>query len=188
MLVLKRGIAVSLILGGAFAPSTSAEGTVGHAARTSYVRTFTIQMFRNAAITAYRGTRIPSKGDRANLRRFRRYARFPRDRPVDTRIWDRSIRMNRARRRPPLPFGNWAIPAPIVMCESGGQNLPPNGAGASGYYQILGPGSTWSAYGGDAYASEAYLASKQAQDTVASRIWAGGSGASQWVCAGLTGF
>src|SRR5581483_6090299 len=31
----------------------------------------------------------------------------------------------------------WAIPYPIVLCESGGQNLPPNGAGASGYYQII---------------------------------------------------
>ncbi|MEA2322770.1 MAG: hypothetical protein QOD81_2620, partial [Solirubrobacteraceae bacterium] len=79
------------------------------------------------------------------------------------------------------PGGPWAIPWPIVQCESGGQDLPPNSAGASGYYQIL--PSTWSLYGGSG--PHAYLASKAEQDRVAARIWAGGSGASQWVCAAL---
>ena len=40
----------------------------------------------------------------------------------------------------------WAIPYKVVLCESGGQNLPPNSAGASGYYQIL--PSTWREFGG----------------------------------------
>ena len=44
------------------------------------------------------------------------------------------------------PGGPWAIPWPIVQCESGGQNLPPNSAGASGYYQML--PSTWKGLGG----------------------------------------
>ncbi len=79
--------------------------------------------------------------------------------------------------------GGWAIPYAIVLCESGGQNLPPNSAGASGYYQIL--PSTWRLYGGSGPA--AYLASKAEQDAVAGRIWNGGSGASQWVCAGIVG-
>ena len=81
------------------------------------------------------------------------------------------------------PSGGWAIPYAIVLCESGGQNLSPNSAGASGYYQIL--PSTWKLYGGSGPA--AYLASKSEQDAVASRIWNGGSGASQWVCAGIVG-
>jgi septal ring factor EnvC (AmiA/AmiB activator) len=81
------------------------------------------------------------------------------------------------------PNGNWAIPYAIVLCESGGQNLTPNSAGASGYYQII--PSTWAAYGGTGPA--AYLASKAEQDAVASRIWAGGTGASAWVCAGIVG-
>ncbi len=81
------------------------------------------------------------------------------------------------------PSGGWAIPYAIVLCESGGQNLPPNSAGASGYYQIL--PSTWTLYGGSGPA--AYLAPKSEQDAVASRIWAGGAGASQWVCAGIVG-
>lgn len=79
--------------------------------------------------------------------------------------------------------GGWAIPYAIVLCESGGQNLPPNGAGASGYYQIL--PSTWKLFGGSGPA--AYLASKAEQDAVASRIWDGGAGASNWVCAALVG-
>jgi septal ring factor EnvC (AmiA/AmiB activator) len=81
------------------------------------------------------------------------------------------------------PSGGWAIPYPIVLCESGGQDLPPNGAGASGYYQIV-PG-TWRLFGGSGPA--AYLASKAEQDAVAARIWNGGAGASNWVCAGIVG-
>lgn len=79
--------------------------------------------------------------------------------------------------------GSWVIPPSIVQCESGGQNLPPNGAGASGYYQIM-PG-TWRQYGGTG--SSAYGATRAEQNLVASRIWAGGSGASNWVCAGMVG-
>ncbi len=82
----------------------------------------------------------------------------------------------------PAPSAGWAIPHPVVLCESGGQNLPPNGAGASGYYQIL-PG-TWRQYGGTG--SAAYQAGKGEQDAVARRIWQG-SGPSAWVCAGIVG-
>jgi peptidoglycan hydrolase CwlO-like protein len=81
------------------------------------------------------------------------------------------------------PSGGWAIPYSIVLCESGGQNLPPNSAGASGYYQIM--PATWKEYGGSGPA--AYLAPKSEQDAVASRIWDGGAGASAWVCAGIVG-
>ncbi len=81
------------------------------------------------------------------------------------------------------PSGGWAIPYAIVLCESGGQNLTPNSAGASGYYQIL--PSTWKLFDGTGPA--AYLASKAEQDAVASRIWNGGAGASNWVCAGIVG-
>ena len=81
------------------------------------------------------------------------------------------------------PSGGWAIPYPIVLCESGGQNLSPNSAGASGYYQIL--PATWKLFGGSGPA--AYLAGKGEQDAVASRIWNGGAGTSNWVCAGIVG-
>jgi septal ring factor EnvC (AmiA/AmiB activator) len=78
--------------------------------------------------------------------------------------------------------GNWAIPSPVVQCESGGQDLTPNSAGASGYYQIL--PSTWNGYGGY---SQAYQAPKSLQDQRASQLWNGGSGSSNWVCAGIVG-
>jgi septal ring factor EnvC (AmiA/AmiB activator) len=81
------------------------------------------------------------------------------------------------------PSAGWAIPYPIVLCESGGQNLPPNSVGASCYYQII--PSTWRLYGGTGPA--AYLTSKAEQDAVAARIWDGGAGASNWVCAGIVG-
>jgi len=77
----------------------------------------------------------------------------------------------------------WAIPYAIVLCESGGQNLPPNGAGASGYYQI--EPATWKDFGGTGPA--AYLASKAEQDAVAAKIWNGGAGASNWTCARIVG-
>jgi ABC-type transporter Mla subunit MlaD len=80
-------------------------------------------------------------------------------------------------------FGSWTIPSAIVMCESGGQNLPPNGAGASGYYQFL--PSTWRQLGGSTPA--AYLAPKSEQDRLAGELWAGGQGASNWACSGIVG-
>ena len=82
----------------------------------------------------------------------------------------------------PQVSGGWVIPGAIVACESGGQNLTPNSAGASGYYQII--PSTWQEYGGTGPA--AYLASRAEQDRVASRIWAG-SGWQAWDCARMLG-
>jgi hypothetical protein len=81
---------------------------------------------------------------------------------------------------PSLSYGQWAIPSYIVECESTYQNLPPNSAGASGYYQII-PG-TWAAFGGSS-PDNAYEHSKAEQDAVAARIWNGGAGAGNWVCA-----
>lgn len=94
----------------------------------------------------------------------------------------------RARRRPITPFdgpgGPWAIPWPIVRCESRGQNLAPNSATAAGYYQFI--ASTWRAMGGST--ASAYLASRAEQDRVAARLWAGGRNASQWDCAAIVGW
>ena len=82
----------------------------------------------------------------------------------------------------PQASGGWVIPGAIVACESGGQNLTPNSAGASGYYQII--PSTWREFGGTGPA--AYLASKAEQDRVASRIWSG-AGWQAWDCARMLG-
>jgi peptidoglycan hydrolase CwlO-like protein len=82
----------------------------------------------------------------------------------------------------PQASGGWVIPGAIVACESGGQNLTPNSAGASGFYQII--PSTWKEFGGTGPA--AYLASKAEQDQVASRIWSG-AGWQAWDCARILG-
>ena len=79
------------------------------------------------------------------------------------------------------PGGPWAIPWAVVQCESGGQDLPPNGSGASGYYQIL--SSTWKGLGGST--AQAYQASKAEQDRLAAKLWAGGAGAGNWTCSSL---
>jgi septal ring factor EnvC (AmiA/AmiB activator) len=78
--------------------------------------------------------------------------------------------------------GGWSIPYSVVNCESGGQDLTPNSAGASGYYQFM-PG-TWNDYGGY---SQAYQAPKSLQDQRAQQVWNGGAGASNWVCSGIVG-
>ena len=79
------------------------------------------------------------------------------------------------------PGGPWAIPWAIVQCESGGQNLAPNRAGASGYYQFM--RATWRGLGGST--PNAYQAPKAEQDRLAAQLWNGGAGAGNWVCAGL---
>ena len=81
------------------------------------------------------------------------------------------------------PGGPWSIPWPVVQCESGGQNLPPNFAGASGFYQFM--PATWRGMGGST--PHAYLAPKAEQDRRAARLGAGGGGAHNWVCAALVG-
>ena len=81
------------------------------------------------------------------------------------------------------PGGPWAIPWAVVQCESGGQNLPPNNASASGYYQML--DATWTGLGGST--PQAYQAPKAEQDRLAAQLWAGGAGARNWVCAALVG-
>jgi peptidoglycan hydrolase CwlO-like protein len=99
------------------------------------------------------------------------------------RTLDRLLAERRRAAQEAGPGGPWAIPWPIVQCESGGQNLPPNEAGASGYYQIL--PATWSGLGGST--PEAYQASKAEQDRLAAKLWNNGAGASNWVCAALVG-
>lgn len=73
--------------------------------------------------------------------------------------------------------GPYAIPAYIVMCESGGNYgaLNPS-SGAGGAYQII--PSTWKLYGGQ---GEPQNAPKAEQDRIAAEIWAD-SGPGAWVC------
>jgi peptidoglycan hydrolase CwlO-like protein len=126
---------------------------------------------RRAALAAARQARL------AALRATRA------DRLSAQRTLDRLLAERERAAREAGPGGPWAIPWPIVQCESGGQNLPPNAAGASGYYQML--PDTWRGLGGST--PQAYQAAKAEQDRLAAKLWNNGAGASNWVCAALVG-
>lgn len=73
----------------------------------------------------------------------------------------------------------WAVPFPIVVCESGVR-----GYVTSGYYGIL--VSTWEAFGGTRYAPTPGEAPKWAQDLIAHKLIVL-YGLSPWECASITG-
>ena len=136
-------------------------------------------------------------GVRTAGRNIRRQGiRTPKGRVIEAepRHLARSIRTYRRWLAPPAPVakqgdrisaapqyagGKWAIPAPIVMCESGGNYRAVNkgGSGAGGAYQIM--PSTWAAHGGKGLPQNAPPAE---QDGIAGEIWNGGAGRSQWSC------
>lgn len=67
--------------------------------------------------------------------------------------------------------GRSAIPCSIMLCESGGSYEAENASGAYGKYQLM--PEWW--YPGKPRPAE--------QDRIAHDLWAGGAGASNWVCA-----
>jgi hypothetical protein len=178
-LLMRRLLLTASVLLAVLPTAASAQATGDYGPRTCS-RTFSLQMFDRAATSAYSGTDLPARGTYGHLWRYARCVRPPGTTMQALAIWKARYHAWEVRRNPPLPYGNWAIPSSIVQCESTFQNLPPNSASASGYYQIV--TSTWLAYGGGRYASQAYLASKSEQDVIAARIWDGGNGARQWVC------
>lgn len=70
------------------------------------------------------------------------------------------------------PYGNWAIPAAIVMCESKGSFTAQNPSGAYGAYQLM--PTWWSHLGRKPTPAE--------QHAIAAKLWNGGAGRSNWVC------
>lgn len=76
---------------------------------------------------------------------------------------------------------NWDA---VAKCESGGNWAINTGNGFYGGLQFT--ASTWRAYGGTAYASQANLASREAQISVAERVLAG-QGINAWPVCGTRG-
>ena len=142
---------------------------------------------RRAALAAMRDGLAARQATLVNARAARvaalagtRAGRASAQRTLDRLVTERARAARAAAAARQSPGGPWAIPWTVVQCESGGQNLPPNGAGASGYYQML--PATWDGLGGST--GHAYQAPKAEQDRRAAALWAGGSGARNWVCAG----
>lgn len=181
--MLKKTLWPAIVLAFAFSGTAASMPLKHHNTRPGCPKTFTVPMVKRAVYWTYRGVRDVSRHDRKVVDRIVRCERFPRSERYVLEIKKNVISRWRQRRYENrfTPYGNWAIPSYIVACESGGQNLSPNSAGASGYYQII--PSTWASYGGLQYGPAAYESSKLGQDIIASRIWADGSGANQWVCA-----
>lgn len=72
-------------------------------------------------------------------------------------------------------FGRSAIPCYVVRCESRGRWTAYNASGAAGIYQIMPMhGRPWPANTRRA---------RLAHHRIAARLWRGGAGASNWVCA-----
>jgi hypothetical protein len=131
-----------------------------------------------AGLRARRAALAQARAARAAALRTSRTSRRGAERALTRLLAQRSRTLHQAG-----PGGPWAIPWPIVQCESGGQNLPPNSAGASGYYQFL--VETWRGLSGST--PQAFQASKAEQDRLAAQLWDGGRGAHNWVCAVLLG-
>ena len=99
--------------------------------------------------------------------------------------WSRSAPSRSRRSRPPTPTpppsGNTGAWDRIAECESGGNWSINSGNGYYGGLQF--DHGTWVAYGGDAYAANAHLASKAQQIAIAEKVKADRGGYGAWpVC------
>lgn len=131
-----------------------------------------------SALESRRAALAEARAARLALRRATRASRRRAQKTLD-----KLLEQERRVLYTPGPGGPWAIPWAIVQCESGGQNVPPNSAGASGYYQFM--PATWRALGGST--PHAYLAPKAEQDRLAAKLWDHGRGARNWDCAAIVG-
>lgn len=91
--------------------------------------------------------------------------------PVTTRRTTTTVEYEPPSPQSNMDYGEWAIPAYIVMCESGGRWNAYNPSGASGPYQMM-PMH----FGGELAMNQ----SRAAQHAMAAKLWAGGAGRSHW--------
>lgn len=96
-------------------------------------------------------------------------------RACTARVRARAVRVQTRRLTPyRCATGRFAIPCYIIQCESHGKWTAFNPSGAAGPYQIMAMhGRPWPAN---------TPAKRLAHHRIAAKLWAGGRGASHWVC------
>jgi hypothetical protein len=141
-----------------------------------HVRTHTQAEYRAYASKVFQRQRVSWRAIR-KIVRMERCQHSPKARSNTERLRKRLTRERRARQAAEryTPFGGWAIPAYIVMCESHGSWTAYNSAsGARGPYQFVGWPVPWPVR---------TAADRAAHHRMAAKLWAGGAGAGHWECA-----
>lgn len=169
--MLAATVAVSLV------PDTIARPLTSEAQRAGLVSGCSKQFHQKKAIRYIRGVYL--KRENVNPRAKTRIRRMilcqhSAEARRNVRIARRHIKKRRARMLSLTPYdcgphGRFAIPCYIVACESGFNWEAQNPSGAYGAYQLLG----W----------VPIPSPRSVQHSMAAKLWAGGSGASHWVCA-----
>lgn len=166
-------LAVVVALGAPTAEAKSLKNTYSglyYAVAKSHGKRVPGRNIRKQGVRTKHGTREASNRELArSIRTFRRWLAPP--------VSAVGAHDGPATAAPAYAGGRYAIPAGIVMCESGGDYGAYNpSSGAGGAYQIL--PSTWDAYGGT---GSPQTASPAEQDRIAERVWKG-QGRGAWVC------
>lgn len=170
-IVLVGALAASLLFGG---PGSSAPAQT--AVVSGCAQMFSVKDYRQYASSTYKRKSVSTQAQ-LHLARVERCQHTPWAKRTVARFHHRYKRERTTRREIAAftpyscSFGHSAIPCYIVICESGGDWTAANPSGAVGRYEFLGKNIVWPVR---------TEADKAAHDRLASRLWAGGSGASNW--------
>lgn len=166
------------------APSTSGSHVVklpkAQEAKQMCVKKFTVQNYRSYASRVYKREKVSFKAHKKlRLMHVCQHSWRARKAVGNSHAAYKADRYFRNQVNSLTPYAGpngtrWAIPWYIVNCESHGSWSAYNPSGASGPYQLLGWGAPMPAN---------TPARKLAHHRIAARLWAGGRGASHWVCA-----
>lgn len=107
MQFLKRVSAATLILVITIVMATASAATTGQLTTPSNIchKTFTLAMFKRAAVSTYSGTNLPSRGSYRKLWKYARCQRPPSTESRALKVWKQVHEQWWVRRHPPLSLG-----------------------------------------------------------------------------------